>query len=368
MGTFESRRLATSTPRNLQRGFPVFIPQSTIDQPLDPREIGSGTSERRTIQVFNTTIPLVAWRFTIGLSLGFFTAAFYGFNLEYSISGETRNNGTGDLRARLDEAAGGVGFGVNMQVTLPLQLERNAGVNFNFRNGFTTRWEDVFNRTLSFNIDLIQTMIAVANAIAGLQLPLDLVRAGQTVGSNGAIWGLFAEARAQFAANRGRIELRPTLNFSPNILEIIPEARAVLRKLRSVGAVLTMGPTFNIVYPITIRIVRLTTEDGNYGVVDGEEVVGTIRLRGGPRRTLGPTVSSVAVTHSHSIGLEFTLAIRFHMAFLGIAILSQSTPIPLNFGAPQPPLRANNILGPFFTRLSNDGSVARAELPEVVWG
>lgn len=367
MGTFESRKLATSSPRNLLTGFPVFIPGSTIDTPLAPRSIGTGSGERRQIRVFDTTIPLVAWRFRSRLDLGFLTAAFYGFNLEYSISGETRNNGTGNLRARLDEAAGGVGFGVNLEVTLPLRLERNAGLRFNFRDGITTIWEDVFNQTVRFNIDLINIMIVVANAISGLQLPLDLVRAGQTVGSNGAMWGLFAEAKAQFAANRGRIELRPTLNFSPNILDVIPEARAVLRKLRMVGAVLTMGPTFNIVYPITIQIVRLTTEDGNY-TVNGEETVGTLRLEGGPRRTLPPTVSDVAVTHSHHIGLEFTLAIRFHFTFLGLVTLSQSTPIPLNFGAPQPPLRAANILGPFFTRLSNDGSVATVDLPEVVWG
>lgn len=367
MGTFESRRLATSTPRNLLTGFPVFLPETTIDRPLDPRSIGAGSGERRNVRVFNTTIPLVAWRFRSTLDLGFLTAAFYGYNLEYSVSGETRNNGTGTLQARLDEAAGGVGFGVNLQVTLPLRLERNAGFRFSFQNGITTLWEDVFNETLSFNIDLINAMIVVANAIAGLQLPLDIVRSMQTVGSNGAFWALFAESRAQLAANAGQIQLRPTLNFSPNILEVIPEARAVLRKLRTVGAVLTMGPTFNIVYPITIQIVRLTTEDGDY-TVNGEEFVGTLRLEGGPRRTLGPSVQRVAVTHSHFIGLEFTLAIRFHFTFLGLVTLSQSTPIPLNFGAPQPPLRANNILGPFFTRLTNQGGVAQAELPEVVWG
>ena len=367
MGTFNDRRLSTSSPRDLLTGFPVFIPQTTINTPLAPRSIGTGSGDRRQIRIFNANIPLALWRFTSTLDLGFFTAAFYGFNLEYSISGETRNNGTGNLRARLDEAAGGVGFGVNMEVTCPIRLERSRGFRFNFRSGVTTVWEDVFNQTLRFNIDLINIMIIVANAIAGLQLPLDLVRSAQTVGSNGTLWGLFAEARAQMAANQGRIQLRPTLNFSPNILEVIPEARAVLRKLRLIGAVLTMGPTFNIVYPITIQIVRLTTEDGNY-TVNGEEFVGTLRLEGGPVRTLGPNVSNVACTHSHTIGLEFTLAIRFHFTFLGLITLSQSTPIPLNFGAPQPPLRATNILGPFFTRLSNNGGVGQARLPKVVWG
>lgn len=368
MGTFEDRRLATSTPRDLLTGFPVFIPHTTINQPLAPRSIGSGSGERRTLRIFNTTIPLVAWRFRSTLDVGFFTAAFYGFNLEYSVSGLTRPNGTGNLRARLDEAAGGVGFGVNMEVTMPLRLERNAGIRISFRDGVTTTWEEIFNQTLSFNIDLINAMIVVANAISGIQLPLDIVRSAQTVGSNGAIWGLFAEARAQFASNRGRIELRPTLHFSPNILEVIPEARAVIRKLRTVGATITMGPTFNIVYPITIRIVRVTTEDGNYTVSGEEESVGTLRLESGPRRPLPATVSNVSVTHAHTIGLEFTLAIRFHFSFLGLITLSQSTPIPLNFGAPEPPLRANRILGPFFTRLSNDGTVAKADLPEVVWG
>jgi hypothetical protein len=367
MGTFEDRRLTTSTPRSLNTGFPVFFANSTIDQPLDPRPIGSAMEERYEIRVFDTAIPLLAWRLRLRLDLGLFTAAFYGFNLEYTIAGETRNNGTGALRARLDEAAGGVGFGVNLQVTLPLGIQRNAGFTYNFQHGIVTIWEDTFSQTLSFNVDLVNLLIVIANAVSGLQLPLDLVRAGQTVGSNGAMWGLFAEARAQFAANRGTMQLRPTLNFSPNILDFVPETRAVLRKLRLIGAVLTMGPTFNIVFPITIQIVRLTTEDGNYAV-NGEEFVGTLRLQGGPRRSLRPTVRDVAVTHSHTIGLEFTLDIRFHFTFLGLATLSQSTPIPLNFGAPQPPLRATNILGPYFTRLSNNGGVAKADLPEVVWG
>jgi hypothetical protein len=42
--------------------------------------------------------------------------------------------------------------------------------------------------------------------------------------------------------------------------------RAVLKAFRTVGVRISMGPTLNVVYPISFEVVRLLTEDGVYGI------------------------------------------------------------------------------------------------------
>ncbi len=370
MGQITSRTLATSLPRNLTTGFPLIPLNTTIDQPVFPTRIGGGNGETESFRqpILDVRIPLVFWRFTGTFNVGLFAGSFFGINLQYTVDGVTRDDGTAIVRFANDAAAGGIGFGLSLTLDFFLRLERSAGIRFTpgrrFPNTFTTVWEDIFNRSFSANIDLINIALTVLRGV-GIPIPLDLVRGARTVGTNGAIWGLFDEVENQFLRNQGRLQLRPRVALSPNILDFVPPAQPVVRALKTIGSKLFCGPTLNIVFPITLNIVRLTTEDGDYEVTEFRN--GRLFFDGGPVATLPPTVSQVTVTHSHAIGIEFTLAMRAGFQFLAVINLSVSVPIPLNFGAPEPPLRAENVLGPFFTALSDNGAVA-VDMPEVVWG
>jgi hypothetical protein len=362
MGTIQRRHLATSTPRDLNTGFPIFAARSTADRPAFPQRIGGGTLQvDRERFAFRFTIPFGLWRVHVDLNGTFFIGSFFGFNLEYDVSGVTLNDGSGSLIISNDSAAGGMGIGISFQLGGNIRTERGRLV-VSFTDPI--RWEQTFNQPFDVNIDLIQVALIAINVASGGQVPLDLIRGAQTVGSVGNIWGLFAEARNQFGT-RGRMELVPRISLSPNILEFIPKAGSVIRGLRKAGIRFSIGPTINITFPVRFSIVRLVTEDGIYPV---NRVSGSVQLlRGGPVRTLPPTVSQVTVVHSHTATLGFNLELRFVLTFLGMWGLDHSIPIGVNFV--QAGAEINNLTGPFFTALQGGPeTVSDVEIPEVVWG
>jgi hypothetical protein len=367
VGIIHTRHLATSRPRNFTTGLPIFALGSSINRPTFPQNIGGGTPQPQRIgrnPLISVTVPLALWRFTASLGATLFAGSFFGFNLEYDVSGQTLNDGTGFIGVANDFAAGGMGFGVSLGLEGRIRLERSLFA-FSFRRGFVQTWEDLFNQAFSFNVDLINAAVTVFNALTGGNVPMGIIRGGRTIGSVAAIWGLFDEVRFQFGT-RGRLELRPTLNLSPNILEVIPEMRVVLRKLRKVGLQFSLGPTLNIIYPISVRVVRLLTEDGSYDVA---RTSGSLQfLQGGPVRTLAPTVSNITVVHSTTVSFEFNLELRTIFTFLGLFGVDHSIPIGVNFQ--QAGARVDDLIGPFFTALNGgpETLVAETELPEVVWG
>lgn len=109
------------------------------------------------------------------------------------------------------------------------------------------------------------------------------------VASNGAIWGLYASNATSGLTSGGSLVIRPRANLSINLLHKIPKIAPVLKKAEKVGVKLSFGPTIVITFPLTLSIVRLTTEDGNYDVVSSSG--GTFTFNNGPRATLPATVN-----------------------------------------------------------------------------
>ena len=136
--------------------------------------------------------------------------------------------------------------------------------------------------------------------------------------------------------------------------------------MKKAGFALKAGPTLVISFPVRIRIARLTTEDGAYNPVGTS---GGAFLFQGPPAPNTP-VSSVQITHSHTISIAWGLEIR--ASFTLFKVLSQSAVIriPLNLGANITDLEA--ALGPYFTAFTEDDVVASApempEMPQVIWG
>lgn len=359
MGRINTTRLATSNPLNLNTGFPFFPSGTSLANPTFPRTIGIGDTPTNTFSLFQRSIPLVFWRFRGSVTGSVIAGAFYGFNLGYQVSGETRDNGTAVLTVSSDSARGGLGFGLGMSLTLSLTLEQGR-ITFSWRSGFRTSWSAIFNLSTTVTFDVIDLTLRILRA-SGLSVPLDQISDVRGAIGSGAVWGLIDSASSQFSS-QGSLTIRPRVNVSGNLLSLVPGLKTFLAGLKKAGAKLHVGPVLNILLPVTITIVRLTTEDGNYESTGVQN--GVFNFNRGPRISpTAPPVREVTVTHSHTVGLTFT--VDFKASFSVWSIISISATVPLNLAALRPPTA--NVFGPYFTALSNTRTTA-AELPEVVWG
>jgi hypothetical protein len=372
MGTINSTSLATSSPLNLTRGFGFFPANTTIDNPSPPTIIGIGAAPSLSHTLLDQQLPLGIFRFRISVSTQMIAGAFFGYNLGYRVSGFTTSAGTAFLEFSNDSSQGGAGFGFGFTLSFSFRVDRG-NVRFSFARGFETTWVRVLNTSASATIDLIAITLRILRA-SGINVPLEQISAAGSLGASGAIWGLFSSVSSEFAS-RGSLTLRPQIQVSGNILSLIPQLRAPLKALKKAGGKFTVGPQLNIIFPVTIEIVRLTTEDGDY---DFDRFnVPTFRFTGGPAGPTTNPIQNVSIVHSHSIGLLFTLEIKASFSMWGIFSASASIPIDLTSVLPVPALGVSNLLGPFFTTLNNQQNLARkdsekrvlaAELPEVVWG
>lgn len=356
MGTINRQTLATSTPLNLNTGFPIFPVGTTAGNPRLPIQIGIGNSPgSNSFTLVDSNIPLLLWRIRASFTAQLVSGAFFGFNLQYTIQGVTRPDGTAQLTVSGDRAQGGLGFGLGLNLSFSFRLE-SLRTHFSLRTGFTTTWDRVFNLSPSVSIDLINLGIRLLRAL-GLNIPLVELPVDVTIGS-GVIYGLFDSPSSQLGST-GRLVLRPGVNVSGNLLKLIPQLRGFLKAVKNAGGKVTVGPGLNITFPITITIVRLSTEDGNY--LNGTFSGGAFNFTGGPRVATSEPIQDVRVTHSHTVGLAFGLEFKASASLWSIFNVSATRTI-------NPPFRTGTIgnLGPFFTALEN--KPVAAKLPEVVWG
>jgi hypothetical protein len=369
-----TRRYATSTPRNFHTGFPIFPPGTSAIEPATPIRIGGGSPDQEAFRnpLLNSFFVYGNWRFRGRVTASMFFGHFFGFNMEYNVSGATESDGTGFLSISNDVMEGGLAIGMSFDVNADIRLERSTGRTFSFNtlgDNWIHTWEEVVDQSFSFNIDLLGALVSVVGAIiTGSDIPRRLANQVRSVGSVGALYGLFGVSRDQFQTT-GRAELRPQFNLSWNVLETVPEARAVLAAFRKVGLRISMGPVFNFVFPIRFQVARVDTNIGVYRVT-GTRSIGRdtlLSLGGGPTGSLPPTTGLLGVIHSHTASFEFTMELNVHVSFLGVFRIDETTPVGYNHQ--QLAVGIPDILGPFFTVLSGPGPTAAAlEIPEVEWG
>lgn len=361
MGTISNRRLTTGT--NFRSGFPLFPSKTSIGAPAGPVPIGIGGIRSSGGTLFSVNTPLAWFRLGGSFSMTSVAGAFFGFQMGYNVQGQTRNNGTASLTFSNEFAHGGIGFGVGTTISVTARLEESV-LNFSLRNGFTTSWRNLISLTGSITIDLIEILLLLLSKLTQ-QAALEKLSTARDIAGSGAIWGLFSSNSSRGLTSGSTLSFRPSLNFTVNILEAIPKVGPVVKKAKKAGVKIKAGPTLVISFPVTISIVRLTTEDGNYNVTGTSS--GTFNFSGGRVGTLAPTVSSVQITHSHTIGLSFGLEFRASFSLLKLFKISGVIVIPLVI---QELTNLQASLGPYFTTLSDSNTVASEvpELPEVVWG
>lgn len=356
MGTINNTRLATSTPLGLNTGFPFFPPNTSLTNPIFPVGIGLGSLPgSNSWTLFNRTLSVGLFRFTGSLTGSVIAGAFFGFNLGYDVTGQTRTDGTATLTVSNDSAQGGIGFGIGLGISISLRVQQNS-VRFTFRDGFTTSWQNLLNTSVSLNADLLDLALRAMRAF-GVNVPLERISSIRSTVGSGVIWGLFSSGSRQFAT-QGSLTFTPTASLSANILPRIPAVGPVISGLKKIGGKIKAGPALNIGFPTTIRIVRLTTESGSYNFSTRSGA--NFNFNGGPRGAMAPTVSSVQVTHSHTMGFEFGLELKGSVSLWSIFSVSGGIRLPVQIRAPL-------SLGPFFTALRSTPATAM-EMPEVVWG
>ena len=371
MGFIRNVTLATSQPVDLNTGFPFFPlnpAQNTIDNPLRPQRIGIDASQAIPRVILNINVPVLLFRLRTRVEARFVAAAFFGYNLEYTVNGSTSSAGFGDLRFSDDSAAGGLGVGLGFEIDIALAVDQ-ANINFTWRSGFQRTWSEIFSRTGRANIDLIGIALRLLRS-AGFDIPLEPVEASDAVrdaSGTGVIWGLFDRKSNELGVN-GELVLRPKVSIHGNLLTSIPQLSGFLKALKNAGAKLTAGPQLNLTFPVTLSIVRLTTEDGNYEFVrfspGSVGPQGTHSFRGPTIRFTNDELQEVTVTHTHSVGIALTFEIKAKLKLW--SIFSESISVPIDISPVLPfPLSAN-LSGPTFCALSNQ--TMAAELPEVVWG
>lgn len=363
MGRIESIRLATSQPVNRATGFPFFPLQSagtTIDNPLRPQTIGVDGSAAIPRVILDVSLPLLLFRLRTQVTANFIAAAFFGYNLQYTVVGNTISIGEADLRFRDDSASGGFGVGLGFEIDIALSVDQ-AAITFNWRSGFRTTWTEIFSRSGKATIDLIAIALGLLRS-AGFNIPLESIQEIRDASGTRAIWGLRDSVSGQLGPT-GQMVLRPKVSVHGNVLTAIPQLAPFLDALKKVGAKASAGPQFNLTFPVTISIVRLTTEDGRY---EFEQYLDGIHFfNGGPRIPVdAPDVQSVTVTHAHSVGIALTFELKAKLKLWSIFSESISVPIDLSPALPFP--LSSNLSGPTFCALSNQPLAA--ELPEVVWG
>jgi hypothetical protein len=365
MGEINNITLATSQPRDLNTGFPFFPlqpAQNTIDNPLRPQRIGVDGSEAIPREILRVDLPLLLYRLRTRVSSRFVATAFFGYNLQYTASGSTISTGEADVRFHNDAAAGGFGVGLGFELDIALAVDQ-AAINFTWRSGFRTTWDEIFNRTGRATIDLIAIALGLLQR-AGFTIPLEAIQEVRDASGARAIWGLFDSVSDQMRTT-GQLVLRPRVSIHGNLLTSIPQLSGFLKALKNVGAKVTAGPQLNLLFPVTIQVVRLSTEDGDYEFVEFNERLGVHFFADGPIISAdAPDVQQLTVTHTHSVGIALTFELKAKLKLW--SIFSESISVPIDLSPVLPfPLSAN-LSGPTFAALSNQPIAA--EFPEIVWG
>jgi hypothetical protein len=365
MGFIRNVQLATSQPVNLATGFPFFPlspSQNTIDNPLRPQRIGIDGSAAIPRVILNVNIPVLLYRLRTQVTARFVAAAFFGYNLQYTVNGSTSSAGFGDLRFTDDSASGGLGVGMGFEIDIALAVDQ-AAINFTWRSGFQRTWSEIFSRTGRANIDLIRIALGLLQS-SGFNIPLDAIDEVRDASGSRTIWGLFDTASNQLGQT-GELVIRPRVSIHGNVLTAIPQLSGFLKALKNVGAKVTAGPQLNLTFPVTISIVRLTTEDGDYDFSGFSSNTGVFGFRGPTIQFEFVDLQEVTVTHSHSVGIALTFELKAKLKLW--SIFSESISVPIDISPVLPFPLSLNLSGPTFAALSNQ-TVASAELPEVVWG
>lgn len=368
MGIINNQRLTTGDNRNFNSGFPIFPRNTSVTAPRKPESIGAGYGPRRSQTLFDSSIPLALFRVNLNANMQSVAGAFFGFQMGYNVEGETRNDGSAFLRFSSEFMQGGIGVGCGVTFNFTARIDE-AVINFNFQDGFTSSWRNLFTFSASAIFDALELAVNFLGSVLNLG-QLQALSEIKQVASNGAIWGLFASNATPGLTRGSTLDIRPRANFNVNILEFIPKLGPIIKKAGKKGVKFSVGPTVVILFPLVLRIARLVTEDGVY-TPNGTSPSPTPRDANarifnfsGPTGTFARTVNSVEIIHSHTVSFELSLEIRASFSFLKIISLSAALRIPLNLEGANPA-----TAGPFHTALSNSENLAQQiELPEVVWG
>lgn len=354
-----------STERPGQRfGFPLIGATSTSEQPLQPRVIGTGTpSPQRTGRVLAQGAVVGNHRITIDFAIEYFAALFNGYTISYFVTGDVNRDGTGLVGLSGDRTEGGIGFGLNITFDLALQIESHPV----FQSDRNRTWNEIFNQRVRPNIDLFPLLLTLPPVQALLLIPPEVLQVFSTSsGGSGTVYGLFDRVTNRHLPD-GQIQLRPGFSVKVNLASFVPGLSKVLKVLKVIGTSFEMGPNFSLRFPLTIRLVRLTTPDGTYNVGGVPNAFGRFPLTDGPRLNSVPrSITDISTVHTSNVTVSPEFGVYIYVAILKVTMFSRSRSFELF------PFLQNGSIIRNFISLSTATTVAQAPeptgLPKVVWG
>jgi hypothetical protein len=355
-----------STVRPGQRfGFPLFGTVGTLEQPLQPRVIGAGTPspERRSQVLPPQPVVIGNHRFRVDFAVEFFAAVFNGYSMSYLVIANVNRNGTGEVGLSGDETEGGFGFGLNITFDVDMQVESHPV----FQSERNRTWNEILNQRVRPNIDLVPLILALPFVNSVLPIPPQVLQVFSTSrGGRGTVYGLFDRVTNRHLPD-GQVRLSPRFTFNVNLASFVPGLDKLLKVLKFIGTSFEIGPNFSIAFPVTIRLLKLTTPAGSYDVVGLQNNIGRYALSNGPTLSSVPaSITNISTVHSSNVSVSLRPGVYIYIALLKITVWSVSRDIDLF-----PGLTDSAFIRNFIT-LSTATTVAQAPapagLPEVVWG
>jgi hypothetical protein len=226
----------------------------------------------------------------------------------------------------------GVGFTANIHIVQELYLPSSWYSPWRFK------WTSVLDKQLTFNVDLLQLLVWLITYLIGRGSASGTQRGamqkdtGDTLKKilNGqTTWRLFDAVNGGFPASR-TLSPAPRITIPWNMVDYVPLLAQFAKFLQALKGDLFLGPTLSIQFPTTLRLDRLTVENGqgagtsaDYGQLDysSTKVIGS-----GKAFTPGATPSRLTTHVNYETRLGVLLSCVFQVSVAKIFSIGVNTP------------------------------------------
>lgn len=226
----------------------------------------------------------------------------------------------------------GVGFTANIHIVQELYLPSSWYSPWRFK------WTSVLDKQLTFNVDLLQLLVWLITYLIGRGSASGTQRGamqkdtGDTLKKilNGqTTWRLFDAVNGGFPASR-TLSPAPRITIPWNMVDYVPLLAQFAKFLQALKGDLFLGPTLSIQFPTTLRLDRLTVENGqgagtsaDYRQLDysSTKVIGT-----GKAFTPGATPSRLTTHVNYETRLGVLLSCVFQVSVAKIFSIGVNTP------------------------------------------
>lgn len=324
MPTIPNTLLGTSDDASICKGFALF-------PALGSARAGVQLSDQ-TKTLVDAHPQILLWKFSCNAGYQLvFGVCGPAYGIKFDISGDIPGDSSGDATFTLsnDNVQAGFFLGAKLRLFFNVKVER---LNTRFvADGWDTRietyWEESFDTSLEFTIDLIALALDLIRfLLKGKAAKLDKVSdfAPSLQGS----WGLLDGSSGDFS-EKGTATVNPALDFPINLVSLIPAFKPVVEALEKLAGGVEAGPTIALVIPVTVTLksITVTTESSThtYEPVNSEQPAtdGKVKAKGEAGFSGAP--HTIGATLEHSPGFDIKVGVYFKIFVLKLFEFNNAT-------------------------------------------